>query len=41
MFMVPMVHDMFSQQEIQMVMAVLMDQVVKQIKSATIKAVDE
>jgi hypothetical protein len=39
--MVPTVHDMFSQQKIQMVMAVLMDQVVNQIQVATIKTIDE
>jgi hypothetical protein len=38
---VPLIHDIFTQQKIQVMMAVLMDQVVYQIEIATIKTIDE
>src|SRR5512147_445071 len=39
--MVTVIHDVFAQQEIQMVVAVLVDQVVDQIEIIAIKTVDE
>src|SRR5262245_62068251 len=39
--MVPMIQNIFSKQEIQMVMAVLMDQIIDEIQIVAIEAVDE